>query len=144
MEAERMKAFLIIAIATIILGAVFPRPVSAQQTLTPAKHESPFACDRLALTPELRKRHFDELGPKLHSLTTGVRELPNGYEFEFPTESAIIQDVAEWAAGERLCCPFFDIDMRVGSEGGPFVLRLTGREGVKRFIKSDLARWFKG
>ena len=94
-----MKVFLITAIAITILGAVFPRPVGAQ-TSPSAKHESPFACDRLALTPELRKRHFDELGPKLHSLTKAVRELPDGYEFEFPAESVVIQDVAEWAAGE--------------------------------------------
>jgi hypothetical protein len=33
-----------------------------------ATHESPFACDRLALNSEQRKRHFDELGPKLRTL----------------------------------------------------------------------------
>ncbi len=99
--------------------------------------ESPFACNRLALTPEQRTRHFDELGPKLRSLRKDVRELPNGYEFEFPSDPATVQLVAEWAAGERACCPFFDIEMRLEREGGPFWLRLTGREGVKQFIRVD-------
>jgi hypothetical protein len=49
-----------------------------------ATHESPFACDRLALNSEQRKRHFDELGPKLRTLVLQARELPNGYEFQFP------------------------------------------------------------
>src|SRR5215469_2977327 len=90
--------------------------------------ESPFACDRQALTPAARKRHFDELGPALRSLRKTVRELPDGYEFEFSPDLQTIQLVAEWAAGERLCCPFFDIDLRMDREHGKFWLRLTGRE----------------
>lgn len=79
--------------------------------------ESPFACNRLALTPKQRKRHFDELGPKLLSLKKSVRELSNGYDFEFLPDLNTVQLVAEWAVGERACCPFFDIDMRLEREG---------------------------
>ena len=104
---------------------------------------SPFACDRAALNPEQRKRHFDELGPELRTLIKGVRELENGYEFEFPAEWSAIEKVAEWSAGERLCCPFFDIDLRLDREHGGFRLRLTGREGVKQFIRADFERWMK-
>jgi len=105
--------------------------------------QSPFACDRLALDPEARKRHFDELGPTLRSMRKAVRELPDGYEFQFPADPKTIAIVAEWAAGERLCCPFFDIQLRMEPEGGPFWLRLTGREGTKAFIKVDGASWIK-
>jgi hypothetical protein len=79
----------------------------------------------------------------LFFLKKSVRELPNGYEFEFSTDFAAIQKVAEWAAGERLCCPFFDIDMRLDSEHGAFWLRLTGREGTKQFVQADFGRWMK-
>ena len=48
-----------------------------------ATRESPFACNRMALNPEQRKRHFDELGPKLRSLVVQAREVTKGYEFEF-------------------------------------------------------------
>ena len=44
-----------------------------------ATRELPFTCDRLALNPEQRNRHFDELGPKLRTLALQARELPNGH-----------------------------------------------------------------
>ena len=105
--------------------------------------ESAFACDRLALSPGARKRHFSELGPALRSMKKAVRELPDGYEFQFPADPKTIAMIAEWAAGERLCCPFFDIQIRMEAEGGPVWLRLTGREGTKSFLQADAASWIK-
>ncbi len=116
------------------------KPEAGSSTVT---HESPFACDRLALDPEARRRHFVELGPTLRGLRKGVRELPDGYEFQFPSDPKTIALVAEWAAGERLCCPFFDIQLHMEREDGPFWLRLTGRKGTKEFIKVDAAAWIK-
>jgi hypothetical protein len=102
-----------------------------------AKHESPFACNAFALSPELRKRHFEELGPALLKLRKSTRELPDGYEFELPPDNKTYQMLAEWAFQERLCCPFFDIDLRFERENGPLWLRLTGRPGTKEFIKEE-------
>jgi hypothetical protein len=116
------------------------KPEGDSSTVT---HESPFACDRMALDPEARRRHFVELGPALRGLKKGVRELSDGYEFQFPSDPKTIAMVAEWAAGERLCCPFFDIQLRMEHEDGPFWLRLTGRKGTKEFIKADAAAWIK-
>jgi len=107
------------------------------------KHESPFACDVFALTAAQRTRHFKELGPMLRSLKTGVRELSNGYEFQFPGDPKTVALLTEWAVQERLCCPFFDIDLRFEKEGGAAVMRLTGREGTKQFIEADGAEWIK-
>ena len=104
---------------------------------------SPFACDRSALTAEQRRRHFDELSPELRSMVKATRELPDGYEFQFPPDPKSYRLVAEWSAFEHLCCPFFDIDLRQEREHGNFWLRLTGREGVKEFIKADFSRWLK-
>ena len=118
--------------------------VSAKSSLdmqTP--RESPFACDRLALDPVARSRHFDELGPQLRSMKTGVRELTNGYAFQFPADMKTVQVLAEWAAGERLCCPFFDINIRLEPEGGSMWLTLTGREGTKKFIQAYAPEWIK-
>ena len=53
------------------------------------------------------------------------------------------QLVAEWAAGERLCCPFFDIQIHFEPDGGPMWLTLTGREGTKQLIEADAAAWIK-
>jgi hypothetical protein len=131
-------ALLITAVAGL------PESAGAQGNSPYAKRpQSAFACNRLALTREQRKRHFDELGPKLRSLKKSVRELPNGYEFEFPADPNTVQLVAEWAVGEHACCPFFDIDMRLEREGGSLWLGLTGREGVKQFIQADGAAWIR-
>jgi hypothetical protein len=126
--------FLIAVIASISMPAI----------LHAAKHETPLAYDRAGLSPEQRKRHFDELGVALLSLKKSTHELADGFEFEFPADAAVYQLLAEWVGGERLCCPFFDIDLRVEKEGGSLRLRLTGREGIKEFIKADFpAEWFR-
>jgi hypothetical protein len=69
--------------------------------------------------------------------------LSDGYEFQFPSDPKTIAMIAEWAAGERLCCPFFDIQLHLEREDGPFWLRLTGPKGTKEFIKADAAAWIK-
>jgi hypothetical protein len=107
-----------------------------------AAENSPFACDRSALTPAERKHHFDELMPAMRKLVKSVKELPDGFAFELPPETAAIQLAAEWVTNERLCCPFLDIALRIEREHGKFWLQLTGREGTKEFIRVDFGRWF--
>lgn len=133
-----------LALALLIVTGAFAGAYQAAQTdaaRRPAANKSPFACDRLALSPAARARHFGELGPALRKLVAGVRELPRGYAFQVPTDRRTALLVAEWIAGERLCCPFFDLVFRVDREGGPAWLILTGRPGTKQFIQSDLAAW---
>jgi hypothetical protein len=135
-----MKAWIYPA-ALLLASAAFA-PLSEAQKGT-VKHESPFACDRLTLDPASRARHFDVLGPALAKARQNFRELSNGYEFAYRPDRATVQQLMEWVAGERLCCPFFDIEVRIEREGGSVWLRLTGREGTKQFIQSDFARWMR-
>ena len=122
-----------------LLYLVSGRSIRADETATSesAKHDSPFACNAFALSQEVRKRHFEELGPALLKLKKSTRELPDGYEFELPADKATWQLLTEWVIDERLCCPFLDIELRFSREGGPLWLRLTGRSGTKEFIKED-------
>ena len=116
-------------------------PVAIWATSEPSSVQteqvSRFACNAFALSPEARKRHFDEVGPALLKLKKSTRELPDGYEFELPPDKGTYQLLTEWAYQERLCCPFFDIDVRFERENGPLWLRLTGRPGTKEFIKEE-------
>ena len=133
-------SFVFIIVASLaLLYLISERSIGADETTTPpsAKPESPFACNALALSPEVRKRHFEELGPALLKLKKSIRELPDGYELELPTDNKSYQLLTEWAFQERLCCPFFDIDLRFDRENGPLWLRLTGRPGTKEFIKEE-------
>src|SRR5215471_1350088 len=146
-----MKVLLVLTLTAIVLGTFAyakmssPNTASAQQNkfAETGKGESPFACDTLALTPEIRRRHFEVLGPKLVSLRTAVRELPNGYEFEFPNNLETYQILSEWAFQESQCCPFFDLNVRLDREHGALVMSATGREGTKAFIQADAARWIQ-
>ena len=122
-----------ISLAALNASAGQSEPVSSSQT----EHVSPLACNAFALSPEVRKRHFEELGPALLKLKKSTRELVDGYECEFPADNKTYQLLTEWAFQERLCCPFFDIDLRFEREGGPLRLRLTGRPGTKDFIKME-------
>jgi hypothetical protein len=131
---------LTLALCGVLCGGGPPRDVTAENA---AKAESPLACAPSALSPAERTRHFDELGPKLRSIRKSVRELPDGFAFEYPGDSATYRLVTEWAAGERVCCPFFDIDVRSEREGGPVWVRVTGREGVKNFIQTEGAEWVR-
>lgn len=103
--------------------------------------ESPFVCDSLAMTAEQRTRQSKELGPALRSALKDVKELPDGYEFQLPPDLKTLQIAAEWAMNERLCCPFLDIELQLQREGGPLLMRLSGRKGTKEFIEADLQAW---
>jgi hypothetical protein len=128
-----MKITVMLISAVLLLGTI-----AVGQAISQA---APFACHRSALTAAARKRHFDELGPALRGMVRNVRQLRDGYEFEFPVDPATFRLVAEWAAGEHLCCPFFDIDLRQEREKGAFWMRLSGPSGVKQFIEADLGSW---
>jgi hypothetical protein len=122
-----------ICFAALSFSAGQDQPLSSSQT----EHVSPLACNAFALSPAIRKRHFEEIEPALLKLKKSTRELPDGYEFEFPADNSTYQLLTEWAFQERLCCPFFEIDLRFDREGGPLWLRLTGRPGTKEFIKEE-------
>jgi len=143
MKVVVFASTLLIPVLVLSLGTAFSADGGQTSGNLQPRKASPFYCDVQALNPAERKRHFDELGPKLRGLRKSVRELENGYEFEFPSDAAVYQMVSEWAIQEHRCCPFFDISLRLGSEGGPLWLSLTGRPGTKDFIKLDGASWIK-
>jgi hypothetical protein len=142
-----MKLSLIVAIAaTILAGYAFSpivaeRQAAAQQPgSATTKPETPFFCNRTALTPEQRKRQQD-INQMLRSSVLGIRELPDGVEFEFSPDPSNYQALTEFTLLERACCPFFDVSIRLEREGGKLWWRLTGRDGVKPFIHAEFSPW---
>jgi len=129
----------------LLIGAAAAVPVivslGAADASTPTT-QSPFGCDRLALTPALRHRHFDELGPFLRTKVDAVRAEPDGYSFRFPNDWGTFASLTEWMNGERRCCPFFDFNLGVAREQGEIWLKLSGRPGTRDFIRAEFAPWF--
>jgi hypothetical protein len=98
--------------------------------------ESPFACDLTTMSPEQRARH-GALARALRPAVIEFEELPDGYAARFPMEAATVLQLAEFLTLERLCCPVFTLALEVEREGGPLRLRITGRDGVKPFIRAE-------
>ncbi|HSK42790.1 MAG TPA: hypothetical protein VLA83_02765 [Candidatus Binatia bacterium] len=102
---------------------------------------APFVCDMTALSSEKRARHH-ELAALLQSSLTAIRELADGFEFEFPWSPDAYDALAEITPLEYACCPFFDISIRIESESNRLCWQLTGREGIKPFIRAEFGKWF--
>ena len=100
--------------------------------------QSPLACDMTAITPEQRPQHL-ATSRELFSQIQEVRELSNGYEFRLAEGPNLISKLAEFVSLEKLCCPFLNFVIEIEAENGPVSLRLTGRDGVKAFIREEIA-----
>jgi hypothetical protein len=109
----------------------------------PTVKESPIACDMSAIEPALRAVHIAR-GGRVFRAAEEIREMPDGYAFRLPNESDTLLKAAEFVALERLCCPFLGFALEVAPEGGPVWLRLTGREGVKAFIREEVGEFLGG
>lgn len=105
----------------------------------PHDHDRPagFACDMTALAPERRAAHQELSWRLFGSLVKEMRELLNGYAFCFGAEHYTL--LAEFIAGERLCCPFLTFRLEVAPEHGPLWLELTAHSDVKAFLWRELS-----
>jgi hypothetical protein len=50
----------------------------------------------------------------------------------------MIVKAAEFMALERLCCPFLNFVLEIEPDQGPLWLKLTGPEGVKQVLQTEL------
>jgi hypothetical protein len=105
---------------------------------TQARKESPLACDMSAIEPGRREQHI-ATGREVFGAATEILGLPDGYAFRLPCETDMLVKTTEFVDLERLCCPFLGFLIEVEPEGGPAWLRLTGREGVKAFIREEVS-----
>ena len=98
---------------------------------------SPLACDMSAIAPDQREEHL-ATSRELFSHVVAIHELTNGYAFELRDAPEVIVKAAQFISLEKLCCPFLQFAVEVEAEGGPIWLRLTGREGVKEFVREEI------
>ena len=93
------------------------------------------ACNPNAIPIDQRDQWFEN-SKQVYAAVQEVQEMPNGYGFRFPTDSAMLLKVAEYVANERLCCAFLHFTLDLEPNDGAFWLRLTGGEGVKTYLQS--------
>ena len=99
--------------------------------------QSPLACDMTAIPLIERETHLNT-SRILFSDIKKIRELPDGYEFRLEDDARVLLKATEFISLEKLCCPFLAFRLDIDAEGGPVKLRLTGREGVKAFIREEI------
>jgi hypothetical protein len=97
----------------------------------------PFVCNVNAMSAADRLRH-DAVFGQLRAALMALTELPNGYEYHFPSDPAYILLAAEFITRERLCCPFLSFALEVPPETNALTLSLTGPEGVTPFLREAL------
>ena len=98
--------------------------------------ELPIACDMTALDGAQRERQ-QVLMKDFHASIQETKEMDNGYAFRLRADAATVLAAAEFITIERLCCPFLTFELMVGAVEEPVWLRISGREGVKRFIEAE-------
>jgi hypothetical protein len=100
-----------------------------------SNNEVIIACNPSAI-PAAKREQWAETGKQVYAAVQEVQELPDGYGFRLPADSATLLNVAEYLTNERLCCEFLRFTVEVEPQRGPCWLRLTGGEGVKEYVRS--------
>lgn len=88
-------------------------------------------------TSELRKRK-ETIIESLKNKLLDKQDLHNGYAYTFPGTDDIIDELIQFVKTERTCCSFFDFHLIIGGEGNDILLQITGPQGVKDFISTEL------
>jgi len=128
-----------ITLALLQAGSALTWPVKAKGQEKEKQVETTqtgFHCNIKALTLKERAVHMLAT-QKLKARHTQVIETDKGYELQFRANDVSVIEAAEWVRRESKCCPFFDFHIDLENEGKLVCLRLTGREGIKAFIRSE-------
>ena len=91
-----------------------------------------------AIPVEQRPVHLAK-SRELFSQIQETHELPNGYEFRFTGAPEVLKKLADFVSLEKLCCPFLNFLIEIEADNGPVWLRLTGRAGVKEFVREEIS-----
>jgi hypothetical protein len=87
--------------------------------------------------PELQERKKNIIAEVKRLIVQQV-DVTNGVRFSFHDSDSIIDLLANFIKAERQCCSFFEFNLVVGQSEGLVTLELTGPEGTKDFIKSEI------
>jgi hypothetical protein len=98
-------------------------------------------CNRLAIDSTTRPR-YDALLGHLGAAVISYSELADGYVFQLDERLISHRELSEWMNMERLCCPFFLLEVEP-VESGVLELRLTGPAGSKTVLLAEFGDYLK-
>lgn len=88
-------------------------------------------------TPELQERKRTVIA-QVKSLVLERTELKSGVRYKFEGTDNTIDLLTNFIKTERLCCGFFTFNLTIGDEESFVWLELTGPDGTKDFIESEI------
>lgn len=88
-------------------------------------------------SPEMQKRKATVIA-SLKKQVIEKKELANGYSYKFKGTDSLVNELADFIKTERLCCDFFDFELKIAGDLTSAWLSITGAEGAKDFIKTEL------
>lgn len=88
-------------------------------------------------TPELQKRKETVIA-NLKQQILERKELENGYAFKFTGTDSMLDELMEFVKTERECCQFFTFGLSISGDKNAVWLELTGPDGAKEFIITEL------
>ena len=97
--------------------------------------EKPLTCK--LTTPEMQHRK-ETVVANLKRQVLEKKELTNGYSYTFKGSDAVVDEVSNFIKTERLCCDFFNFELKVAGDASHAWLTITGPDGTKDFITSEL------
>lgn len=111
------------------------QPKSIDNANNPAITSETFTCK--LTTPELQKRKTTII-KSLRQQILDQKELKNGYRYCFPETDAVLDELSSFIKSERMCCNFFSFCLTIRANKNEIWLSITGPQGVKDFIISEL------
>jgi len=91
----------------------------------------PVAC--LLTDSQLQERRREIL-EKARSAVIEIKELDNGFAYQFSSGGSRLTELAKLVELEHQCCPFLTFRITVEPGDGPIWLELTGPAGTKDFL----------
>jgi hypothetical protein len=134
----KASALWLVCLGGTAMNASAQNAQAGARTEPKATAQSGFYCNIKALSASERARH-KELSEKLLASRAETIETEKGYEFRYSPSKVSVAEVAEWVVMESKCCPFFDFHIDLEQEGQLVCLRLTGRDGIKAFIRAEFS-----
>ncbi len=129
-----MLKILLLTTAILILGSdlLAQKKETAMKTLM---ERAKLTCK--LTTPELQERKKTVVA-ELKSLLKERKEESNSIRYKFESTDSNIDLISSFIKTERLCCDFFEFDLKVESDSQFLWLELSGPEGVKDFIREEI------
>lgn len=95
----------------------------------------PVAC---ALSDESLRERRGIVQQQLRQHVREIKTLDDGYAFRFAADDESVEALMQLVQVERKCCRFLHFRLSIEPGGDPIWLELTGPEGTKQFLETEL------